>query len=151
MPSSSPSDSATAIRAAGTAPSIASPNPRRRPDDRRKAPGGRDLPRGKMAGEFSGKATLPILRAECWTAPSSTKTKGSVMHLNPYLFFNGQCEAAFKFYAKVIGGKIEPILAHEGTPAAEHGPAEWRGTIRHAPLVIGAKALMAAEAPPCRS
>src|SRR5260370_39421751 len=137
MPSSSPSDSATAIRAAGPAPSSAWPNPRRRPADRPNAPGGRDLPRGKMAGEFSGKGTLPILRAECWTAPSSTKTKGSVMHLNPYLFFNGQCEAAFKFYEKVLGGKIEAMLAHEGTPAAEHVPAEWRGQIIHARLVIG--------------
>src|SRR5881409_959085 len=28
------------------------------------------------------------------------------MQLNPYVNFNGQCEAAFKFYEKVLGGKI---------------------------------------------
>ena len=28
------------------------------------------------------------------------------MQLNPYLTFNGQCEAAFKFYEKSLGGKI---------------------------------------------
>ena len=29
------------------------------------------------------------------------------MQLNPYLDFNGQCEAAFKFYEQRLGGKIE--------------------------------------------
>jgi len=27
------------------------------------------------------------------------------MQLNPYLHFNGQCEEAFKFYEKCLGGK----------------------------------------------
>src|SRR5271157_4292755 len=26
------------------------------------------------------------------------------MQMNPYLFFDGQCEEAFKFYAKLLGG-----------------------------------------------
>ncbi|HEX9212247.1 MAG TPA: VOC family protein, partial [Bradyrhizobium sp.] len=51
------------------------------------------------------------------------------MRLNPYLFFSGQCEAAFKFYAKVLGGKIEAMMPHEGSPAAEHVPPEWRSKI----------------------
>jgi PhnB protein len=42
------------------------------------------------------------------------------MQLNPYLTFNGQCEAAFKFYERVLGGKIVAMIAHEGTAAAEH-------------------------------
>ena len=49
-----------------------------------------------------------------------------VMHLNPYLHFNGRCEEAFKFYEQVLGGKIVVMVRHEGTPAAEHTPAEWR-------------------------
>ncbi len=73
------------------------------------------------------------------------------MQLNPYLFFDGQCEAAFKFYAKLLGGKIEAMMSHEGTPAAEHVAAEWRGKIMHARLVIGDKVLMASDAPPDRS
>ena len=37
------------------------------------------------------------------------------MQLSPYLFYNGNCEAAFKFYEKVLGGKIEMMLrAEEG-------------------------------------
>jgi PhnB protein len=45
------------------------------------------------------------------------------MQMNPYLIFDGQCEAAFKFYAEVLGGKIEAMMANHGTPAAEHLPA----------------------------
>ena len=70
------------------------------------------------------------------------------MQLNPYLFFNGNCEAAFKFYEKVLGGKIEAMLPHEGTPAAEHVPPEWRNKIMHARLSVGDKVLMGSDAPP---
>ncbi len=45
------------------------------------------------------------------------------MQLNPYLFFNGQCEAAFKFYAECLGGKIEGMITHAGTPARLCTPA----------------------------
>src|SRR5438270_8021164 len=75
----------------------------------------------------------------------------SVMRLNPYLFFNGQCEAAFKFYAKVLGARIEAMITHDGTPAAEQVSPEWRSKIMHAHLVIGDKVLMASDAPPDRS
>jgi PhnB protein len=72
------------------------------------------------------------------------------MQLNPYLVFNGQCEAAFKFYAKCLGGKIEAMMTHAGTPAAEHVPPEWRDKILHARMVVGDAALMASDAPPDR-
>jgi PhnB protein len=70
------------------------------------------------------------------------------MQLNPYLLFNGQCEAAFKFYEKCLGGKIEVMLTHAGTPAEEHVPAEWRDKILHARLVVEDSVLMASDAPP---
>jgi PhnB protein len=72
------------------------------------------------------------------------------MQLNPYLTFDGQCEAAFKFYQKVLGGNIEAMMSHEGTPAAEHVPSEWRSKIMHARLVIGGNVLMGSDAPPDR-
>jgi PhnB protein len=73
------------------------------------------------------------------------------MQLNPYLFFHGECKAAFEFYAKVLGGKIEAMTAHEGTPAAEHVSAEWRDKILHARLAVGDKVLMGSDAPPEQS
>ena len=48
------------------------------------------------------------------------------MYMNPYLTFSGNCEAAFKFYERVLGGKIVAMMPHEGTPMADHVPAEWR-------------------------
>jgi PhnB protein len=72
------------------------------------------------------------------------------MQVNPYLFYNGNCESAFNYYAKVLGGEIEAMLTHEGTPAAEQVPAEWRNKILHAKMNIGGAVLMASDAPPGR-
>jgi PhnB protein len=72
------------------------------------------------------------------------------MQMNPYLYFDGDCEAAFKFYEKVLGAKIVVLMTHEGTPAAEQVPAEWRAKILHGRLTIGDQVLMASDAPPGR-
>jgi PhnB protein len=70
------------------------------------------------------------------------------MQLNPYLLFNGQCEEAFKFYEQCLGGKIETMMTHAGSPAEEQVPAEWRNKILHASLKIGDEILMGSDAPP---
>ena len=70
------------------------------------------------------------------------------MQLNPYLTFDGRCEEAIKFYAKILGGTIEAMMPHEGTPSAEHTPVEWRKKIMHARLKVGDVRLMASDAPP---
>jgi PhnB protein len=70
------------------------------------------------------------------------------MQINPYLFYDGNCEAAFKYYAKVLGGEIEAMLPHEGSPAAEHTPVEWHKKILHAKMTIDGEVLMASDAPP---
>jgi len=72
------------------------------------------------------------------------------MQLNPYLGFNGQCEAAFKFYERCLRGKIEAMLSHEGTPMENQVPAEWRKKILHARLVVGDAVLMGGDMPPER-
>jgi len=70
------------------------------------------------------------------------------MSLNPYLTFNGNCEAAFKFYERVLGGKIEAMMPHAGTPAEGHVPPEWNSKIMHARLNIDGDLLMGSDAPP---
>ena len=70
------------------------------------------------------------------------------MRLNPYLNFNGQCEAAFKFYERCLGGKIQAMMPHAGTPTEEHTPPEWRDKILHASLVVGDNVLMGSDVPP---
>jgi len=70
------------------------------------------------------------------------------MQLNPYLFFDGQCEAAFKFYEQCLGGKIVAMFSHAGTPAEAQVPANWRDKIMHARMLVGDEALMGSDAPP---
>ncbi len=70
------------------------------------------------------------------------------MQLNPYLNFNGQCEAAFKFYEQCFGAKITSMIPHEGTPAESQVPPGWRNKIMHASLTVGDRVLMGADAPP---
>jgi len=70
------------------------------------------------------------------------------MQLNPYLFFNGQCEAAFKFYEQCLGGKIVAMFSNAGTPAEGQVTANWRDKIIHARMLVGDEALMGSDAPP---
>ncbi len=72
------------------------------------------------------------------------------MQLNPYLTFKGDCEAAFKFYERSLGGKIVALIPHAGTPAETHVPPEWRNKIMHAKLQVGDEVLMGSDAPPDR-
>ena len=72
------------------------------------------------------------------------------MKLNTYLVFDGNCEAAFKFYAETLGGKISAMMPHEGTPAADHVPPDWRAKILHARLELDDQLLMGSDAPPGR-
>jgi PhnB protein len=70
------------------------------------------------------------------------------MQIDSYLLFNGQCEEAFKFYEKCLGGKIEAMMTHEGTPMEQRTPAEWRGKIMHARMTVGNSVLMGSDMPP---
>ncbi len=70
------------------------------------------------------------------------------MKLNPYLSFNGECEAAFKFYEDVLGGKIESIMTYGDSPMAEQTPPEQLDKIMHSQLNIGDMVLMGSDTPP---
>lgn len=72
------------------------------------------------------------------------------MQLNPYLTFNGACEEAFAFYARVLGGTVIAMVTHGDTPAAKQVPPEWQRKIIHARLAVGDKVLMGCDAPPDR-
>ena len=72
------------------------------------------------------------------------------MKINSYLTFNGDCEAAFKFYEKCLGAKIQMMMPHEGSPMANEVPANWKNKILHASLLVGEQQLMGSDAPPDR-
>lgn len=70
------------------------------------------------------------------------------MKLNPYLMFNGNCEAAFKFYEQCLGGKIVMRMTHKEAPSAEHVFPEWYDKIMHVCLDLGDRLLMGSDSPP---
>ncbi len=70
------------------------------------------------------------------------------MKLEPYLTFNGQCEAAFKFYEKCLGGKITFMLTNGNSPMADQVPTEWHDKIMHATFTVGDEVLMGADSQP---
>jgi PhnB protein len=70
------------------------------------------------------------------------------MQFNPYLMFNGNCEAAFKFYEQCFGGKIVTMMTHKEAPSAEQVPAEWHDKIMHVCLDLGDRFLMGSDSPP---
>jgi PhnB protein len=70
------------------------------------------------------------------------------MDFSPYFHFNGNCEAAMKFYEKVFRGRILMMMRYSEAPTeSRHGP-ESANLIMHARVDIGGRYLMASDAPP---
>jgi PhnB protein len=69
------------------------------------------------------------------------------MQINPYLSFNGQCEAAFKFYERCLGGKIVAMLTYGNSPMAEQCGSDVHDKIMHARLLLDGQTLMGSDSP----
>ncbi|MEE3715362.1 glyoxalase/bleomycin resistance/extradiol dioxygenase family protein [Tumidithrix elongata RA019] len=70
------------------------------------------------------------------------------MQLNPYLFFNGNCQEAFEFYEQCLGGKIAMKFLNENAPP-EGQMTEMPGEkIMHIRLEVGDWVLMGGDCPP---
>jgi PhnB protein len=67
------------------------------------------------------------------------------MRINPYVDFNGQCEAAFKFYAQCLGGQVTALLRYAGSPLSEQVPASWQDKVMHATLTIDDQVIQGAD------
>jgi uncharacterized protein YndB with AHSA1/START domain/uncharacterized glyoxalase superfamily protein PhnB len=69
------------------------------------------------------------------------------MDLNTYLFFDGQCEEAFRLYEKVLGGKLTGLMRYGEVPS---GPPAFKGCNRviHVSLRVGERVLMGSDTPP---
>jgi PhnB protein len=68
------------------------------------------------------------------------------MRLDIYLNYRGNCEEAFAFYEKHLGGRITGIVRHREQPNPNL-PADWGEKIVHARLEIGETVLMGADIP----
>ena len=67
-----------------------------------------------------------------------------------YLSFDGQCEAAFKHYERILGGRIVLMMRYSEAPADAGVPQtpETANSIMHARLQVGGRLLMGGDAPP---
>lgn len=74
------------------------------------------------------------------------------MKLNPHisLAFNGQCEAALRFYERCLGGRIVSMFTWGNSPMASEAPAGWAGKVMHATLAIGDTVMAGSDVPPAQ-
>jgi PhnB protein len=70
------------------------------------------------------------------------------MRLNPYLSFDGKCEAAFKFYEQCLRGKIAMLMKYGDSPLARETPPQWHDRVIHATFCWGEHTLQGADALP---
>ena len=72
------------------------------------------------------------------------------MKLNAYLLFNGDCEAALKFYEQALGAKTMSMMRYDGAPGCAQMPAELKSKVMHARFSVGDTVVMASDCPPDR-
>jgi PhnB protein len=70
------------------------------------------------------------------------------MQLTTFLTFNGECEAAFKFYEQCLDGRIEFIMPYESRATDYPVSPEWQKKILHATLKVAGHVLMGADVQP---
>lgn len=69
------------------------------------------------------------------------------MQINPYLNFNGNCGEAFRFYEKVLRGRIEMMHTFGDSPMKGEMPAEMHNRVMHAHLTVDGQSLFGSDAP----
>jgi PhnB protein len=67
------------------------------------------------------------------------------MRTSVHLTFRGQCEEAFKFYERALGGSRLSLYRHGDTPGAADVPPDWRDKIVHGSITIGGHAIAGAD------
>lgn len=68
--------------------------------------------------------------------------------IQPYLFFNGRCEEAVKFYQGAIGAKVEMLMRFRESPEAPPpgtNPPDWGDKVMHCSLRVGDAVVMASD------
>ncbi|MEO8801902.1 MAG: VOC family protein [Rudaea sp.] len=70
------------------------------------------------------------------------------MQIQPYLFFNGHCNAAIEFYKKVFGAQVTSLTRLKDIPASDHPqqlPPGAENMVMHADVQIGDTTIMVSD------
>jgi PhnB protein len=68
--------------------------------------------------------------------------------IQPYLFFNGNCEDAVEFYRKALGAKVECMMRFKDSPeppAPGMVPPGFENKIMHTSFSVGGTTIMASD------
>src|SRR5688500_8593974 len=71
------------------------------------------------------------------------------MKMRPELFlsFDGQCEAAFEFYAHALGGTVGALFRWGNSPMAAEAPEGWAAKVLHGSVSFGGWTIAGADVP----
>ncbi|HUH92529.1 MAG TPA: VOC family protein [Casimicrobiaceae bacterium] len=69
-----------------------------------------------------------------------------MLQLDTYLFFDGTCAEAMRFYERTLGGKLM-LMTNAESPAASQTPPADGKRIMHARLSLDGRTLMASDWP----
>ncbi|MGH9472266.1 MAG: VOC family protein [Terriglobales bacterium] len=69
------------------------------------------------------------------------------MKLHTYLNYGGNCEQAFRFYERHLGGKVLTMMTHDQQPGLKGAPSAG---ILYARLRLGETDIMGSDVPPER-
>ncbi|MFC7513751.1 VOC family protein [Herbaspirillum sp. GCM10030257] len=70
------------------------------------------------------------------------------MYVQPYLFFNGQCEEAIEFYRKSLDAEVTQLMRFKDSPKPHPPgmlPPGWENKVMHASFRIGDTTVMASD------
>ena len=67
--------------------------------------------------------------------------------LDPYLFFDGNCADAIRFYESALGGKLTGMIRYGESPEPGHCPPGSAQRIMHAAIDLNGQLLMASDIP----
>jgi len=76
---------------------------------------------------------------------NTTQEKGIIQ---PYLFFNGRCEEAVKFYQKTLGAEVEMMMRFKDSPEPPPPgtvPPGYENKIMHTSFRVGQTTVMASD------
>lgn len=65
--------------------------------------------------------------------------------LDAYLFFDGNCAEAMRFYEKTLGAKLESLMTNAEAPPGQAPPGSG-DRVMHASLLVDGRRLMASDA-----
>ena len=67
------------------------------------------------------------------------------MQIRIHLMFDGRCEAAFRFYQRVLGGELATLMTYGESPLAAATDPRHHGWIFHATLGLDGQELLGAD------